>query len=433
MSDIQERRSPAPSGGGGGANEDWESNRPSSASEERREAYEGPAGMEPDGLIDSNWDQICENFDDMNLREELLRGIYAYGFEKPSAIQQRAIVPCVKGLDVIAQAQSGTGKTATFSISILQQVDTKLPNCQALVLAPTRELAQQIQKVVMALGDYMGAQCHACIGGTSVREDMRKLDGGQHIVVGTPGRVFDMISRRVLKPNDIKMFVLDEADEMLSRGFKDQIYDVFRTLSPNIQVVLLSATMPPDVLEVTSRFMREPIRILVKKEELTLEGIRQFYVSVEREEWKLDTLCDLYETLTITQAVIFCNTRRKVDWLTEKMHNRDFTVSAMHGDMDQKERDVIMREFRSGSSRVLITTDLLARGIDVQQVSLVINYDLPTNRENYIHRIGRGGRFGRKGVAINFVTDDDKRTLHDIEKFYNTRIDEMPMNVADLI
>merc|ERR1712232_1486469 len=247
--------------------------------------------------------------------------------------------------------------------------------------------------VVMSLGDYMGAQCHACIGGTSVKEDMRKLDHGQHIVVGTPGRVFDMISRKVLRTNDIKQFVLDEADEMLSRGFKDQIYDVFRHLNQEIQVILLSATMPAEVLEVTTRFMREPVRILVKKEELTLEGIRQFYISVEREEWKLDTLCDLYETLTITQAVIFCNTRRKVDWLTEKMHQRDFTVSAMHGDMDQKERDVIMREFRSGSSRVLITTDLLARGIDVQLVSLVINYDLPTNRENYIHRIGRGGRF----------------------------------------
>lgn len=428
MSDSHGRRSPAH----GGDEPAWTSDRPRSASGERPR-YDGPAGMDPEGLIDSNWDQICENFDDMLLREELLRGIYAYGFEKPSAIQQRAIVPCIKGHDVIAQAQSGTGKTATFSIAILQQIDTKLRNCQALVLAPTRELAQQIQKVVMALGDYMGAQCHACIGGTSVREDMRKLDDGVHVVVGTPGRVFDMISRKVLRTYDIKMFVLDEADEMLSRGFKDQIYDVFRHLNSNIQVVLLSATMPAEVLEVTTRFMREPVKILVKKEELTLEGIRQFYVSVEREEWKLDTLCDLYETLTITQAVIFCNTRRKVDWLTEKMHQRDFTVSAMHGDMDQKERDVIMREFRSGSSRVLITTDLLARGIDVQQVSLVINYDLPTNRENYIHRIGRGGRFGRKGVAINFVTDEDKRTLHDIEKFYNTRIDEMPMNVADLI
>jgi len=407
----------------------WENNREEKPATE----YDGPAGMAPEGVIDSNWDEICESFDDMKLADSLLRGIYAYGFEKPSAIQQRAIVPCIKGMDVIAQAQSGTGKTATFAITVLQSIDIGLSETQALILAPTRELAQQIQKCVLALGDYMGARAHACIGGTSVREDMGKLEAGQHVVVGTPGRVFDMISRKALRTRDIKQFILDEADEMLSRGFKDQIYDVFRHLNQDIQVILLSATMPEEVLEVTSRFMREPIRILVKKEELTLEGIRQFYVSVEREEWKLDTLCDLYETLTITQAVIFANTRRKVDWLTEKMHERDFTVSAMHGDMDQKERDVIMREFRSGSSRVLITTDLLARGIDVQQVSLVINYDLPTNRENYIHRIGRGGRFGRKGVAINFVTSDDTRTLQDIEKFYNTQIEEMPMNVADLI
>uniref|UniRef100_A0A8C6KX60 RNA helicase n=1 Tax=Nothobranchius furzeri TaxID=105023 RepID=A0A8C6KX60_NOTFU len=301
-------------------------------------------------------------------------------------------------------------------------------------LLSSKELFSLIQKVVLALGDYMGASCYACIGGTSIRSEVQKLQAeAPHIVVGTPGRVFDMITRKNISSKYIKMFVLDEADEMLSRGFKDQIYEIFQKLSSNIQVVLLSATMPADVLEVTKKFMRDPIRILVKKEELTLEGIRQFYINVEKEEWKLDTLCDLYETLTITQAVIFINTRRKVDWLTEKMHARDFTVSALHGDMDQKERDLIMREFRSGSSRVLITTDLLARGIDVQQVSLVINYDLPTNRENYIHRIGRGGRFGRKGVAINMVTEDDKRTLRDIETFYNTTVEEMPMNVADLI
>jgi len=279
----------------------------------------------------------------------------------------------------------------------------------------------------------MKAECMACIGGKSVQEDVRRLESGVHVVVGTPGRVFDMIQRGSLNPNSIKQFVLDEADEMLSRGFKDQIYDIFRLLPSSIQVILLSATMPADVLEVTKRFMREPIRILVKKEELTLEGIKQFYINVDSEEWKLDPLCDLYETLTITQAVIFCNTRRKVDWLTEKMHARDFTVSSMHGDMEQSQRDVIMKEFRSGSSRVLITTDLLARGIDVQQVSLVINYDLPTNRENYIHRIGRGGRFGRKGVAINFVSNDDVRVMREIEQFYNTQIDEMPLNVADLI
>ncbi|XP_015683117.1 eukaryotic initiation factor 4A-I [Protobothrops mucrosquamatus] len=263
-----------------------------SASQESRSRDNGPDGMDPDGVIESNWNEIVDSFDDMNLSESLLRGIYAYGFEKPSAIQQRAILPCIKGYDVIAQAQSGTGKTATFAISILQQVELDLKATQALVLAPTRELAQQIQKVVMALGDYMGASCHACIGGTNVRAEVQKLQmEAPHIIVGTPGRVFDMLNRRYLCE----------------------------------------------------------------------------YIPGAPSEWKLDTLCDLYETLTITQAVIFINTRRKVDWLTEKMHARDFTVSAMHGDMDQKERDVIMREFRSGSSRVLITTDLLA-GAKVQVI-----------------------------------------------------------------
>lgn len=268
----------------------------------------------------------------------------------------------------------------------MQTIETNLRECQALVLAPTRELASQIQKVVVALGDYMNAQSHACIGGTNVREDVRNLEQGVHVVVGTPGRVQDMITRKVLRTNDIKLFVLDEADEMLSRGFKDQIQDVFRKLPSDVQVILLSATMPNEVLEVSKYFMRDPVKILVKKEELTLEGIKQFYVNVKQEQWKLGTLCDLYDTLSITQAVIFCNTRRKVDQLTEDMARQNFTVSAMHGDMDQRERDLIMKQFRSGSSRVLITTDLLARGIDVQQVSLVINYDLPSIRENYIHR-----------------------------------------------
>lgn len=369
----------------------------------------------------------------MGLNETLLRGIFAYGFEKPSAIQQRGTLPLIKGRDTIAQAQSGTGKTATFAIGCLQRVDPGLRDSQALLLAPTRELAQQIQKVVLALGDYMQVQCHACIGGTNVRDDMKKLESGQHVVVGTPGRVYDMINRRALRTDQMKIFVLDEADEMLSRGFKDQIYDVFKFLPSKVQVGLFSATMPTEVLDITRQFMRDPVRILVKKDELTLEGIKQFYIGVEKEDWKLETLCDLYETLTITQAIIYVNTRRKVDWLLESMTKRDFTVSALHGDMDQKGRELIMREFRSGSSRVLITTDLLARGIDVQQVSLVINYDLPTNRENYIHRIGRSGRFGRKGVAINFVNGDDVRTLREIETFYNTTIEEMPVNVADLI
>ncbi|RSH83508.1 RNA helicase [Apiotrichum porosum] len=372
---------------------------------------------------------VAPTFEALNLREDLLRGIYAYNFEKPSAIQQRAIVPILRGRDVIAQAQSGTGKTATFAISALQSLDMNVRETQALILSPTRELAVQIQTVVLALGDYMNVSCHACIGGTSVGEDIRKLEAGQQVVSGTPGRVFDMIRRRNLHTKDIKMLILDESDELLNKGFKDQIYDIYRYLPPATQVVIVSATLPHDVLEMTTKFMTDPIRILVKRDELTLEGIKQFFVAVEKEDWKFDTLCDLYDTLTITQAVIFCNTRRKVDWLTEKMREANFTVSSMHGEMVQKERDAIMSEFRSGQSRVLITTDVWARGIDVQQVSLVINYDLPSSRENYLHRIGRSGRFGRKGVAINFVTTEDVRILRDLEQYFSTQIDEMPMNV----
>ncbi|KAL0575946.1 translation initiation factor eIF4A [Marasmius crinis-equi] len=354
-------------------------------------------------------------------KAELLREIYAYGFERPSAIQQRAIVPVVKGHDVVAQAQSGTEKTATFSISILQQLDMSVKGTQALILAPTRELAQQIQKVVVALGDYMNIECHACVRGTNVREDLAKLQEGKPLVyflspysgVPRPRRrrnprpCYDMINRRALKSDTIKIFCLDEADEMLARGFKDQIYEVFQLLPQDTQVALLPATMPADVFEVTKKFRRDPARIFVKCDELTLEG-------------------SLPAPRPYLSRVLTRYYRRKVDWLTEKMYAREFTIGAM--------RDVLMKEFRSNSSRVLITTDLLARGIDVQQVSLVINnYGLPTNRENYFHRIGRGGRFGRKGVAINFVTTDDVRMLRDIEQFYNTQIDEIPLNVVDLI
>ena len=382
--------------------------------------------------IETNYDKVVYKFDDMNLDSSLLRGVYGYGFEEPSAIQQRAIVPIIEGHDVLAQAQSGTGKTGTFSIAALQRIDPAVKHPQALMLAPTRELALQIQKVVMALAFHMDVKVHACIGGTSFVEDAEGLRDAQ-IVVGTPGRVFDNIQRRRFRTDNIKMFILDEADEMLSSGFKEQIYQVFTMLPPTTQVVLLSATMPKDVLEVTTKFMRDPIRILVKKDELTLEGIKQFYVNVEQEQYKYDCLTDLYDSISVTQAVIFCNTRRKVEELTQKLTADNFTVSAIYSDLPQQERDTIMKEFRSGSSRILISTDLLARGIDVQQVSLVINYDLPTNKENYIHRIGRGGRFGRKGVAINFVVNDDVGAMREIEKFYSTQIEELPGDIATLL
>jgi len=389
--------------------------------------------MQKNDQFETNWQEVVESFDLMKLKEDLLRGIYAYGFEKPSAIQQRGILPVIQRRDTIAQAQSGTGKTATFSIAALQRLDPNISQCQVLVLAPTRELAQQIHKVMKSLGTYLDVTTRACVGGTAVREDIQQLANGVQIVVGTPGRVNDMINRGALRLKDLKLFCLDEADEMLSRGFKEQIYDCFQYLPSEVQVALFSATMPNEILQLTERFMRNPVRILVKKEELTLDGIKQYYVAVEKEDYKLATLYDLYESLTITQAIIYCNTRRKVMWLTDKMKQHDFTVSAMHGDMFQKERELIMKEFRSGSTRVLITTDLLARGIDVYTVSLVINYDLPMNRENYIHRIGRSGRYGRKGVAINFVADEDESKLRDIETFYNTKIDELPMEVDTIM
>ncbi|MCH81907.1 eukaryotic initiation factor 4A-10-like, partial [Trifolium medium] len=318
---------------------------------------------------------------------------------------------------------------------------------------------------------------------TSVRRDQRILQNGVHTVVGTPGRVYDMLRRGALRPDGIKMFVLDELDEMLSNGFKDKIHEIFKLLPSEIQVGVISAAMPPEALEVTMKLMKKPVIIQEKRDEpmrvqekrgepasvqekcdepvrvqekrcepvsvqekrgkpvivqeerdeLTLEGIKQFYVNVEKEEWKLETLSDFYETLSTTRCIVFVNTGRKVDWLTDKMRSKNHTVSAIHGDMDQTTRDIIMREFQSSSPQVLITTDPLVPGIDVHEASLVINYDLPTPPENYLHRMGRGGRFGRKGVAINFVTLDDARMLADIQKFYNASMEEVPSNVADLL
>ncbi|EGW34699.1 ATP-dependent RNA helicase eIF4A [Spathaspora passalidarum NRRL Y-27907] len=384
------------------------------------------------GLIETNYDNVVYKFDDLNLKPNIVRGIFGYGYESPSSIQQRAILPITEGRDVLAQAQSGTGKTATFTIAALQRIDENEKATQALILAPTRELALQIKNVITSIGLYLKVTVHASIGGTSMSDDIEAFKSGVQIVVGTPGRVYDMIERRYFRTDKVKMFILDEADEMLSSGFKEQIYNIFRLLPETTQVVLLSATMPQDVLEVTTKFMNNPVRILVKKDELTLEGIKQFYVNVEQEEYKFDCLVDLYDSISVTQAVIFCNTRSKVEFLTNKLKENKFTVSAIHADLPQADRDTIMKEFRSGSSRILISTDLLARGIDVQQVSLVINYDLPANKENYIHRIGRGGRFGRKGIAINFVTDRDVGMMRDIEKFYSTQIEEMPADVGSL-
>ncbi|KAK2964222.1 putative Eukaryotic initiation factor 4A [Blattamonas nauphoetae] len=374
-------------------------------------------------------------FDAMNLKEPLLHGIYSYGFEKPSVIQQKGIIPIVKGRDLVAQAQSGTGKTATFAISSLQMVDPTKNFTQVLILSPTRELAMQSHNVITQIGMYIeGLNIIRLVGGDNVGDAIRRLESHTpHIVVGTPGRINHMLESEHLDISHLRLFILDEADEMLSLGFQDAVLEVNRRLSRNCQTVLVSATMPNEILEITDRLLKNPVRILVPRDELTLDGLRQFYVIVDKEEHKFDTLVDLYEAISVSQCVIFCNFKRKVDFLAQSLEDKQFSVSTIHGSMSQDERNQIMKDFREGNTRVLITTDLLARGIDVQQVSLVLNYDLPQDKENYIHRIGRSARFGRKGIAINFVTQEDASQLKEIQEFYHTQIDEMPENINDLL
>ena len=375
-------------------------------------------------------------FDNMNLQENLLRGIYGYGFESPSSIQQKAIVPLINGKDLIAQAQSGSGKTGAFCIGALQKIDVNMNNVQILILAHTKELARQTYNVFNSLGVFMNIKTSLLIGGVNIEESKREFKKGVHAIIGTPGRVLHMLSDKCFNINKMKLLIIDEADELLSTGFEEQLRSIIEILNDKVQIGLFSATLSEKCLLLTKYFMNEPINIFVKTDELTLEGINQYYINVEKEDWKLDILCDLYETITVSQTVIFCSSKKKVIWLQKELEDREFTTSIIHGDMFNDERMKVMNEFRSGSSRILISTDLLARGIDVQQVSLVINYDMPhgtEGRDNYIHRIGRSGRFGRKGVAINFLKYDDVNMMREIEAFYSTQIEELPANINDLL
>ena len=373
------------------------------------------------------------DFDDLDLNESLLRGIYAYGYEKPSPIQSKAIKPIMEGKDLIAQSQSGSGKTATFLIGILNSIKLELQKPQALILAPNRELAIQIHNVMSSLNEYLKVTSILLIGGTTIDDNLRKLSDGIQFVVGTPGRVYDMIKRYSLHTDSIKSFVLDEADEMLSRGFKDQIYNIFEYIPQASQVCLFSATMPEQALEISRKFMENPIKILVEKKDVSLQGIKQYYYQVEHENWKIATLFDLYDKLSISQSIIFANSKRKVDYIKTQLENENYDVYCLHAEMTQQERNIIMNDFRTGKIRILITTDIIARGIDIQQVSIVINYDIPKFREVYIHRIGRSGRYGRKGIALNFVTQEENHILTDICNFYNIEAEPMPADIKEIL
>jgi translation initiation factor 4A len=375
-----------------------------------------------------------EDDDIVALKQKLLRGIYAYGFETPSPIQKRAIIPLVLKHDVIAQAQSGTGKTGAFIVGALQLLDEKKKEPQVLILAHTRELARQIYSVVEALSNQMSVTYQLLVGGTSTDDDREKLeDSPPQIIIGCPGRVHDMIRRKYLKTRNINLMILDEADELLSHGFKDQIYKIFQFMHQNIQIGLFSATMPQELNILTSTFLRNPIKILIKKELLTLQGIAQYFVALDNDEGKYQTLKDLFGTLSVSQAIIYCNSIRRVDDLYDAMKHDEFPVQRLHGGLDESDRKQIYSTFKNGACRVLIATDLIARGIDVQQVSIVINFDIPKNVHTYLHRIGRSGRWGRKGVGINFITRRDVQKLKEIEEFYSTEVKEFPENYKEVI
>ena len=390
-----------------------------------------------DGPTQKQKEQSTENaqeveaygsFEEMHLPEKLLRGIYSYGYESPSMIQQKAIVPGTKGRDVVMHAQSGTGKSGAFTVAMLAQFDFGLKQTQALILSPTRDLAAQTQRVVAAIGDYQGVVCHTSIGGRSTYDDRQALLSNPHVVTGTPGRILDNIDRRNLDPRGIKILVLDEVDVMLSVGFRDNVYDIFQTLNPDCQVIIVSATFTNEVHEISKKFLRNPVNVLIPQEKVTLSGIAQFYVNCESENHKLEVLLDLYETLTMTQSIVFVNSRRKAVWLAEEMNREQHTVSCIHGEMSQLDKEITMKEFVKGGSRVLIATNILARGINVQRS--VINFELPPDRANYVHRIGPGGRFAQKAIAINLITPNDTYALAEIEKYWSIKIDEMPTNVV---
>ena len=373
------------------------------------------------------------SFDNLGINEEILRGVYAYGFEKPSVIQMKSITKIIEGRDIIAQAQSGTGKTGAFTIGVLSRIDESKREIQVIILVPTRELADQVYNVVVEIGNYSKIDVMKVIGGTNLMLCREGLEKKPHIIVATPGRCLDMISRDYLITENIKSVVLDEADEMLSQGFLESIQEIIKKMPKCSQICLFSATMPDEIFTITKKFMNKPENILVKKEELTLEGIQQFYISIKHNDWKYEIITDLYDIINVGQCIIYINSKNRIVDIYNKLIYDKFPVGYISGDRTVSERNEIMEKFRGGSIRILLSTDLLARGIDIQQLSLVINYDLPREKETYIHRIGRSGRYGRKGVVINLITEREIESLKHIESFYDTKINEMPKDISEYL
>jgi len=371
--------------------------------------------------------------------QQLVSSLTLAGFQKPSEVQSRGIPIIVSGKDAIIQGQSGSGKTLAFCVGVLTRVwaDTRPGNrtvgptngCRALVVLPTRELVKQAGQVMALVADAMGIRVLAVTGGRAIAADLNRLRAGAppQVLLGTPGRVHDLVRKGGVSLKQVRQFVLDEADQLLELGFSQQVLRLYRGMQAGTQTVLVSATMTEEVQELSDKIMADPQRIMLEQKEVPVTSIRQYCVNVGSEEWKYDALCDLYDTLVVGSTVIFVNSRKKVEWLAREMRRGQFAVVSVHGDMPQNEREAVMAKFRAGEARVLIVTDLWARGIDVPQVSLVINFDVPVSPESYIHRIGRSGRFGRKGFAVTLVAGTtDKKALRALEKRYQVSIPPLP-------
>lgn len=375
------------------------------------------------------------NFDSLNLNQNLLKGVYLHGFTQPSKIQIKGIGSINTGKDCILQSQSGTGKTATYLLGVLNKLELTEKACQGIIITPTRELAAQVFEVANNLSKYTKYKIAKCTGGTDVNQNRNDLKTTS-VVVGTLGRIYHMINENKINIHKLKFIVLDEADEILSEGITDKLQEIFDKAHSGIQVILISATMSINLFNASKKFMHEPIKVLLKNNEVIIDLISQFYLDVETEDLKFDTLLDLYNLVSTSQAIIFCNTIRKVEWLEQSLKQNNFAITAIHSNMTQHERDNVVKDFRDGKTRLLLTTDLLSRGIDIPQVNMVINYDLPPNKETYVHRIGRCGRFDKKGIAITMVKmldPSDVKTFNKMKHFYKMDIKEMPESIEKFL
>lgn len=361
-------------------------------------------------------------FEELNVDEKILKAIGDMGFEEASPIQAKAIPVVLEGKDIVGQAQTGTGKTAAYGIPMLQSIDPKLKCVQAVVLCPTRELAIQVADEIRKLAKYMSSiKVLPVYGGQEIVRQIKSLKTGVQIVVGTPGRVMDHMRRKTVKFDKVKMVILDEADEMLDMGFRDDMETILTQMPEERQTVMFSATMPKAIMDIARTFQNDAEVIKVVRKELTVENIEQYYFEV-RSKNKDEILSRLIDIYNPKLSVVFCNTKKQVDDLISELKGRGYFADGIHGDMKQAQRDRVMNDFRKGKTEILIATDVAARGIDVDDVDIVFNYDLPQDEEYYVHRIGRTGRAGRAGLAFSFVTGKEIYKLKDIERYCKTKI-----------